>query len=69
MGGVDTEDVFGDAVTGWISGQVEVRMVGHVDDRGSVRGGLIGNVDGIVLGEGVGHIGLDVAGEVVVTVR
>ena len=29
----------------------------------------IGNVDGIVLGEGVGHIGLDVSGEVVVTVR
>ena len=52
-----------------ISGQVEVRMVGHVDDRRRVRRGGVPDVDRVVLSEGEGHVGGHSAGEVRVTVR
>lgn len=64
IGGVDVKLIILDAVIGRISGKVEIGMVGHVDDRGLVGGGLVTDVDGVVLRKGEGHIGRDMAREV-----
>ena len=69
MGGVHPQDVFRDAVGGGVSGEVEVGVVGEVDDGGSVCRGLIGNVNGIVLREGEGNAGFHRSGEAAVPVR
>ena len=51
-----------------IAGEVEVGVVRHVDDgRGRGRG-LVLDVDLVVIREGVGHIGLHFAREVVIAV-
>lgn len=52
----------------WVTVEVEVGMVGHVDDRLLVGSGAVGNVNGIVVSERIDHGGFHVAGEVVVTV-
>ena len=44
-------------------------MIGHVDDRRSVRRGGVPDVDGIILSEGESHIGGHLAREVRVPVR
>ncbi len=51
-----------------IARQVEVGVVGHVDDRRSRSRGLVGDVDLVVLGQGVRDIGFHFAREIVVTV-
>ena len=51
-----------------VAGEVEVGVVRHVDDGRGVGRGLVGDVDLVVVGEGVGHIGLHFAREVVVAV-
>ena len=44
-------------------------MIGHVDDRRSVRRGEVPDVDGIILSEGESHIGGHLAREIRIPVR
>ena len=52
-----------------IAAEVEIRVVGHVDDRGLICGSLVGDVDLVVLCEGVGSLSNYVSREVVVASR
>src|SRR5574344_815538 len=44
-------------------------MVGHMDDSRSRGCGFIGNVDLVVICKGVGHIGSNLSGEIIISVR
>ncbi len=69
VAGVNLEDILFDAVAGRVSGEVEIGVVGHVDDGGRIGSGLVGNLQGVVVREGVGHRGFYGTGEVAVPVR
>lgn len=57
------------AVLGAVATEVEVAVVGEVEDRSLVGGGLILDLQCVIVGEGVGYLHLNVAGIAVLAVR
>ena len=67
--GVDIQLVVADAVVRGIAGEVEIGVVGHVDDGRGGAGGLVGDINRTLIRERVGHESRDGAREIVVPVR
>lgn len=51
-----------------VAREVEIGVVGHIDDRGGIGGGGIVHMERVVVGEGVGTGRYDIAGETVVAI-
>ena len=69
VGSVDVQRVSRNLMVRRITRQIEVRMIGHVDDRRSVRRGGVPDVYRIALGKGESHVSGHLAREVRVPVR
>ena len=54
---------------GGVAMEVEIAVIGHVDDRGSVGRGLVADVNGVVGSEGIGDEGLYMSREMCISVR
>lgn len=67
VGGVDLEVVVKNGF-GAVAGEVEVGMVGEIDDGGFIGGGFIVDVEGVFIGPGVGDGGFEGAGVAFFTV-
>ena len=65
---VDIKDIVHDAVRSRIAREIKVGVVGHVDDGRRIGRGLVGDVDAVVIGEGIGDVGLHGTGEVAIAV-